>query len=170
MFSALLKRINAQKTLDLQNLQYSENLLMTDSVPPSTTRLGSVNVSNLGHFYCMFLTGSFETLAAGPTDDGIDHLRGKLIDGSDQRQLFNDYVPLSLLLTPGRRKSAHDLTGANSNNLFYPTKFEYLFTANSDILLDVKNDSDFEIDYDIVFWGIRIKSSIAVAGVRPQRG
>lgn len=170
MIGALTKRINAPKTFDLQNLQYSECLLMTDSVPAGTTSLGSVNVSNLGHFYCMFITGSFETLAAGPTDDGIDHLRGQFKDGTGQKELFNDFVPLSLFCTPGRRKSPQDLTGANSNNLFYPPKFEYLFTANSDILLDVKNDSDIAIDYDLLFWGIRIKSTIAVAGITPARG
>jgi hypothetical protein len=82
-------------------------------------------------------------------------LRGKLIDGGAQRALFSDYIPLHLILTPGRRKSL--AAGAAGNALFYPLPLEYMFTANSEIVFDVKNDSDVANNFSIAFHGVRIK-------------
>jgi len=168
MFVGILgEKINAEAVFSLQNSQYQDHLLLTDTVPAGQSSLGKVGVGNIGHFYCLRITGHFETLTAGPpiADDGISHLRGKMIDGANQRPLFNDYVPLDIILTPGREKSPHDPAAALGNNLFFPMSIEYLFTANSDILFDVKNDSDYELDYEILFWGIRVKSKVAVAGL-----
>lgn len=159
--------INPDRIMKLQNIQYSEKLLLTDTVPESGQQLAKVNISSLGHFYCQFMTGSFETLAdpldpPGTIDDGVSHLRAKMSDGSNQRQLFNDYIPLDLFLSPGRIVSARDgnLTDltktAPSNNLFYPQPFVYLFPVNSEILFDVKNDSNVELKYEILFHGIRL--------------
>jgi hypothetical protein len=162
MVNIFAKIINPQAILKMQNLQYQEKLLLEDTVPASSSKLGKISISSLGHFYCQFLTGHFETLSldeAAIKDDGVSHLRAKFSDGSNQRQLFNDYVPLDLFLTPGRVKSSDSttlLTDPVSNNLFYPQIFQYLFAVNSDILVDVKNDSDVELDYAIVFHGIRV--------------
>lgn len=161
----LLDRIDASAILDLQTKQYPDKMLISDTVPLGQSKLGSADVGNLGHFLCMKITGHFTTMKSGPTDDGVSHLRGLLSDGTGQRKLFSDYVPLDLWLSPGRVKSPLDLTGADSNNLFYPLKWEYLFAANGAILLDVKNDSDLDNDYEVTFHGYRIKSKIAVQGV-----
>jgi hypothetical protein len=163
MSKILLNRIDAAKMFQVQNLQYSEILYLSDTVPLASGKMGRVSVSNLGHFYCLYVTGSFDT-QFGAVDDGTDYLRGKLIDGSNQKQLFNDYVPLSLWLTPGRKKSLV-ASGAQSNSLFYPIPFEYLFSANSDIILDVKNDSDTALTYRIAFFGVRVKSRESVSGI-----
>lgn len=165
MVNLFAKIIDPQKILSIQNLQYSEKLLLEDTVPANTSKLGKVSISSLGHFYCQYFTGHFETLVLDGvdiTDDGISHLRAKLSDGSNQRQLFNDYVPLDLFLTPGRVKSSNSVsvsTDPVSNNLFYPQVFQYMFSINSDILFDVKNDSDTPIDYAIVFHGIRVPTA-----------
>lgn len=181
------KKLDTAAMEKLQEFQYSEKLLLADTVPAGSGRLGRTAVSNLGDFLCLFVTGHFETLrgdGAGPPantiDDAVNHLRGQLIDGAGQKKLFNDFIPFDLWLSPGRERS-NDATNVVTPQiapapladtapapfpLFYPLEFEYLFTANSDILLDVRNDSDVEIDYEICFHGIRRLASAAVRGVK----
>ena len=163
MMNIFKQRISPQAIMKIQNHQYQEKLLLEDTVPANSSKLGTLNVSSLGAFYCLYFTGSFETLfddAGAIKDDGVSHLRGKLIDGSNSRSLFNDYIPLDLFLTPGRVKSSLSttvLTDPVGNSLFYPQPFQYLFAINSDINFDVKNDSDTELTYSIVFNGIRVR-------------
>jgi len=157
------QKIDTSAVFDIQNVQHSERLLMAETVPANSTRLCKTNISNYGHFFCMFITGTFSTLDAGPVDNGINHLSGQMIDGAGQRKLFNDRVPLDLWLSPGRRKDITVAAAAAGNNLFYPIEFEYLFTANSDILLDVANNAAIANSFEICFHGIRIVSDMAVA-------
>lgn len=160
------QKIDPEKVFDIQNHQYSERLLMSGSVGAGQTALGKVAVSNLGHFFCMFMTGTFSALAspaAAIVDTGLSYLSGQLIDGAGQRKLFNDRIPLDLLLSPGRRRDVNSttvLTDPIGNNLFYPLELEYLFTANSDILLEIVNTSDETNYYEICFHGIRIVSDM----------
>lgn len=188
MIQVLSQKLAAQSRFQLQGEQYSEKMPLSDTIPAGTTKLCKTNVSNLGHFLCLRITGHFETLgkynattgvldAAGSiVDDGICHLRATIQDGAGQRIMFSDYTPLDLFLSPGRARSA-DATnnlvvktniGAaqNAPDLFYPDEFEYLFTANSDILMSIKNDSNVDLDVDILFHGVRILSRRTVAGVR----
>jgi len=181
------QRLNLDALFRLQNVQYAEKLLMADTVPAGQSKIGKTAISNLGHFLCLQVTGKFQTVSAGGTgvppaniiDDGINHLRGQLIDGAGNRKLFNDYIPLDLWLSPGRERDARAtnaiapdgaiVTSPAPLPLFYPLEFEYLFSANSDILLDVKNDSDKDISYEIAWHGIRVLSSLAVQGIPPMR-
>lgn len=169
MLFPLSQRIQPGALFDLENVQYTEWLFMEDTVPKGGQSLGITNVSSLGHFYLYQITGDFSTLkddgAAAAQDDGVSHLRGKFIDGGNDKALFNTYIPLDLWCTPGRVKDAQDITGANSNNLFEPLRFIYMFPANSDIQLDVKNDSDWPNSYRLCFHGVRVLSATAVAGV-----
>jgi hypothetical protein len=156
--------LDVSKVLGSQNLQYTESLLMSDIVPAGQSKPGKISISNLGHFYCYRITGSFETLqldngGATVVDTGISFLRGQLIDGSKQRALFNDYIPLDLFLSPGRVKSSSVSilgSGEPGNSLFYPIELNYLFTINSDIIMNMKNDSDVDLKYNIMFHGLRI--------------
>jgi hypothetical protein len=186
------KRLNWREMFGLQKLQYNEKLLMSAIVPANSQTLAKTTVSNLGHFLCLFITGRFTTLASitdaklgtVTIDTGISYLRGLLTDGSGQKRLFNDYIPLDLLLSPGRTRSALAgntyvdlldtsvspsrevaLASATGQTLFYPQEFEYLFSANSEIQFDVKNASNVANQFDIVFHGIRILSGAAVRGV-----
>lgn len=173
------QRIDPNEAFSMQNSQYMERLFMQVTIPAGQTNIGQVAVSNLGHFFCKFITGTFTTLAspAGAiVDTGVSYLSGQLIDGAGQRKLFNDRIPLDLILTPGRRKSATSttvLTDPVSNSLFYPIELEYLFTANSTIILDVVNNSNEANSLEICFHGIRIISSMAQSGrdafAAPQR-
>ncbi len=161
MLNIFAKEINPDKILKLQNLQYQEKLMLQDTVPAASQRMGTVNISSLGHFYCLYITCTYTTLVidqAAIVDNGIMYLRGKLIDGSNQRPLFNDYIPLDLYSTPGRVRSLVSTSIATdpiSNNLFYPQPFQYMFTVNSEIMFDVKNDSDTTNKYTMVFHGLR---------------
>jgi len=165
--------LNASNLLKLQNSQYSEKILLEDTVPAGQSKLGKTAISNLGHFLCLHITGMFSTLRdtgeEGVIDDpGVNYLRGQLTDGNGQKKLFNDYIPFPLWMSPGRVKSASatdPTAGDPSNNLFYPQEFEYLFAANSDILLDVKNDGNYDQTYSICFHGIRILAKASVQGL-----
>ena len=162
--------IDPEKAFEMQKFQYMERLLMQVTVPAGSTAMGQVAVSNLGHFMCSFVTGSFTSLvlAAGViVDSGVSYLSGQLIDGAGQRKLFNDRIPLDLWLSPGRRKDSAStgvLTDPVSNSLFYPIELNYLFTANSMIQLDVANASDTPNTLEICFHGIRIISQATSQG------
>lgn len=170
MLNPLVNKINSSEVFELQKSQYYERLLLSDTVTAGATKLGRVAVSNVGHFMCMYITGSYSSLAspAGAiVDTGINYLSGQLIDGAGQRKLYNDRIPFDLWLSPGRRRDAGSttvLTDPVGNNLFYPIEFQYLFTANSDILLDVENESDESNSYEICFHGIRLVSSMVLDG------
>jgi hypothetical protein len=153
------QKIDPEKVFEIQNFQYQERLLMSDTIGAGTTRLGRVAVSNIGHFFCQKITGTFTSLAIAG-DTGFDYLSGQLVDGAGNRKLYNDRIPFSLWLTPGRRRSTAGGTAGNS--LFLPIEFEYLFTANSEIQLDVANTSDAANQYEICFHGIRIISDMVV--------
>lgn len=163
------KIMNPEEIFDIQNRQYSERILLSGTVPAGQTIPVKTTISNLGHFFCMYMTGSFSTIgnptAAAVVDTGLSYLSGQLFDGAGMRKLFSDLIPLDLLLSPGRRKDASSpnvLTDAVSNNLFYPIELEYLFTANSDILLQVYNSSEEDNQLEICFHGIRIISDMVV--------
>jgi len=194
---AFAQQLNSNALLKTQSVQHSEKILLADSVPAGQRKLCRASVSNYGDFLCLFITGTFETLANKTisevtylVDTGVDYLRGQLSDSIGQRKLFNDFIPFSLWLTPGRRRSpiaanniAPVLTDQAaicgfSNTLFYPQEFEYIFASNSEILIDVYNDSPAgltgeytgaELHFEICFHGIRILSDTAVSGVREMR-
>lgn len=162
MLNVLKKLVNSDEILKVQNCQYSEYILLEDTIPANSQKLTSVNISSLGHFLCVNMTGHYTCLQLDRqqaiVDTGICFLRGKLLDGSNNRPLFNDYIPLDLFLSPGRIKSAASTTLATdpaSSALFYPTRFEYAFPINSQVLFDVKNDSDVENKFSILFQGVR---------------
>jgi hypothetical protein len=184
---AFAQQLNSNALLQTQSVQHSEKVIMQDSVPASTRKLCRASVSNYGDFLCLFMLGTFETLYKVTVaqvdyivDDGVDRLRGQMADSIGQRKLFSDFIPFSLFLSSGRRRSATAVNNladvalvadkcGQGNPLFYPQEFEYLFASNSEILLDVYNDSNVELHFEIVFCGIRILSDTAVSGVREMR-
>jgi hypothetical protein len=192
MIRVFTKKLDAGEMYRLQKYQYNEKLLMSAIVPANSSMYAKTSVSNLGHFLCLFITGRFTSLTSivDPVkgtliiDSGISYLRGQMTDGSGQKKLFNDYVPLGLLVSPGRSRSPLAsnafidvldttvsppreiaLASPKGESLFFPQEFEYLFSANSEIQMDVKNSSNYENSFELVFHGIRILSSAAVRGV-----
>ena len=162
----LLNRIDADRMLAVQNAQNTELLYLADTVNAASQKLGSVAVSNLGHFYCRYIFVSYTTVeGAVAADTGIDYLSGKLIDGSNNRPIFDDYIPFGLWSVPGRRQSIAGSGNASfQSHIIFP--LEYMFTVNSNILLDVKNVATLQPNsYSIVFHGVRVKSSVSTSGL-----
>ena len=164
--NALLQKIDIAKVFEVAAHQFEESLLIEDTVPASSQKPGSVQVSSFGHFILMFVTGRYATTSTAgvPADDGICHLRGRLIDALSNRPLFNDYIPFDLWMTPGRVKTLA-ASGAASNTLFYPIPIEYPFAANGIITLDVKNDSDVAQSYSVMLHGVRVLAVDSVQGI-----
>lgn len=176
----------------IQNRMYEDKIILTDTVPANSMKMGKAAVSNLGHFQCYQIAGHYESqklitktdLSTVLIDEGMCHLRGQLEDATGNRKLMSDYIPLNLLLSCGRVKyithvpanafnvvlDSDNVTviagpAEPSNNLFFPMPFKYTFSANSDILFNVKNDSNTPLSYEIVFYGFRRLDSTYVQGV-----
>jgi hypothetical protein len=155
-----LNRLDAGAMFTTQQFQNQEALYLSDTVPAGGQQMGSVAVSSYGHFYSLYITGSFQVcadLGAGTVDTGMDYLRGRLIDAATQRTLFNDYVPFSLFCSPGPRKSVAAGVFV-SGNFVQPLPWEYLWTVNSTIQMDVRNVSNVPVSYSLLFVGVRIKT------------
>jgi hypothetical protein len=182
------KLIDYVRRFKLQSAQYTERIPLAGVIPAGGTLPFKANVSNLGHFFCLFMTGRYETLysvtvgaATKILDDGICHLRMAIEDGgTGQRLLFSDYAPMDLFLSPGRirsRNAENNLLDVatfankadNAPQLFNTTEFNYLFTANSDIICRVKNDSNTAISFDLLFYGIRRKTGSTAQGLKQQK-
>ena len=148
--------------MKLQTRQYNDKIVLSGEVEAGQSNIITADVSNLGHFYVTYFTGDFSTLLESEAvivDDGVSHLRGQLRDGSNSKNLFSDYVPLNLIMSPGRAKNANSvnvLTDTPSNNLFYPFPFFYMFTVNSKIILEVKNDSNTKNYVNLILHGVRV--------------
>jgi hypothetical protein len=161
--------LQAEKFGSIKRAQYPEKLLLSGTIPAGKQLRNIVNISHLGDFLCVYITGSYSTLALNNgdiIDNGACSLRGQLYDGTGNRQLFNDFIPFDLILSPGRIK---DRTALNtiadygtivradpSQQVFYPMEFQHLFDVNSTIFIDVKNDSDADNSFSICFHGIRL--------------
>ena len=174
----LNKKLDAGQLLDLQNKQYFNALYLEGEVPNTDTDGGqqafTLNVSNLGHFLWLDVTGSYSRKVLDDqdvVDDGTNHLRVQVRDGSNGLELFDDYIPLDLFLSPGGTRTMGVLVDAAtgvpnaSSQLFYPKRVEYLFMSNSEIIFNFKNDSDYANKFKIALWGVRIKDSASTTGL-----
>lgn len=158
----VVAKINIDQLLHVQRNQWPSKVLIEGQVDGGKQEFFSRHISQMGGFACQYITGTFETLNDdnGILDDGIDHLRGQLGDTTGNKKIFDDFIPFSHWLSPGRRKSANSTTLATddaSNQLFYPIDLFYVWEKNSDIQLEVKNDSNTPISFEITFHGWRIQ-------------
>lgn len=161
-FSPFAGRLDPVSMFALQNKQYQERILMEDTLTAGQTKQASVDISNLGHFLSLSVTGTFTTLYnnGAIVDTGVNYLFGQLSDGGGNRILFNDKIPLPLFLSPGRRRDATSTTLLTTdpvgNSLFYPLELQYLWTSNTKILFDVYNASNTPNYFEVCFFGIRL--------------
>jgi hypothetical protein len=172
-FNPLIQELDIEKLFELQNVQFRQTILLEDTVPAESSSIGRAHINNLGHFLCLSITGQFSTIYEPDQDiidNGINFLSGMLIDGDGNRKLMNERIPLSLWLSPGRRRDAGSTalltTDPPPNSLFYPMEFVYLFSANSDILLDTQNIANVANSYEIAFHGIKIVTDLVRGGRR----
>lgn len=171
--------LNSAKIKNLQYKEYSNCVKVTGDVPKLSeggSLVSTINISSYGDFYCKRITGHYSRLVANgaaANDDGTNHLSCQLRDGSNGLELFDTHIPLDLFLSPGGVRSLGVTTGAGgtllakSEPLNFPgMPFVYQFSANSTIVFDMKNDSDWANKFTIVLWGTRILSASAVAGIQ----
>ena len=124
-------------------------------VPANSSTTVQVNITAEAAFHCQCFTGSFTTLGAGGADDGVNHLSCKLSDSGRSITLFSDFIPLSLFLSPGRRRTSA-VAGDAGNQLFFPVEFDYTFAPVSTIVLDLKNDSATDNTFEWAFLGEKL--------------
>ncbi|MDD5688614.1 MAG: hypothetical protein PHE88_12370 [Elusimicrobia bacterium] len=165
--------VQPEEAFEIQNAQDRDILYMQGTIPALSGGTDVIiNVSQVGHFFCEFITGTFETIdlvAAVITDTGVNHLFGQLRDGT--RPLFSDRIPFDLFLTPGRRKS--NLTVAPAldpvgNTLFYPMPLQHIFAVNANITMNVASTSNTPVTFEIAFHGKRIFSGAAAQECRAK--
>jgi hypothetical protein len=153
----------AMQSKQCRNLFYGE--VIVPDAPSGGQAVIDINVDN-GIGACgLQYSGHFSSLALADTgtdiiDDGICHVRGKLFDKSTDKPLFNDFIPLNLLFSPGRIlvpaigaapvvNYLIPFVGAlitypaaqPSQGLFEPREFTYLWRPGSSIYMELKNDS-----------------------------
>jgi len=177
--NVLLTKLSTEKLREAKTGQHREGILLTGKIAEGQSGTVKVEIGTAGAIVTMRMAGYFTTmdLIGGQViDDGVCHLRGQLIDTDKNLALFNDFVPLSLFLSPGRvRAKSADVLGvdtpcdnylkavagvadaaAPSANLYEPQEFTHPFTVNSYIRLDIKNDAACSNSFALYFDVIRV--------------
>lgn len=172
--NVLTNKINANAVKDLQITQHFNAIYIEGSVPALAAGgmlTATTKITSYGDFLCYRMTGKYSTLVAGPADDGTCHLKMTIRDGTGGVDIFEDFIPLDLFCSPGRVRTMGVLADAAggvpnpTQQLFYPMPLEYIFRANNDLTLQVKNDATYANNFSIAFWGVRLKSPAAVRGL-----
>lgn len=117
----------------------------------------TIDIKSDAHFDCRFITGDFTTLNGG-ADAGTNFLSCRFTDASNDLKLSDAFVPLNLMLSPGRVISA-GIAGNPSNQLFYPFPFEHVFPASGGIGLEVANSGSTINVSNLLFWGKKLRAS-----------
>lgn len=166
----LRQKLSQSKLAEAKRGQHREGILLRGTIPAGGQDDAKVEVGTVGAIVTLRMAGIFTTLdlvGGNCVDDGICHLRGKLIDTDGNLQLFNDYVPLVMFLSPGRQKSGLALnylatgggadTAAAGGYLYEMQEFTHPFTINSSIIIDVKNDAGYANSFEIYFDVLRVE-------------
>lgn len=156
MLNPYHEEIPVKSILDLQNYQYQSALYLEQAIPANSQVDGSVQIATVGEFMLTGITGAFSTLDGETTDDGINRLYMQLIDGTNDRSLFESFIWTGLFLSPGRYKAAAGAVGAASNQLYLQFPWVYTFPQRGQILCRLRNDAAYENNIRIMFHGIRI--------------
>jgi hypothetical protein len=195
-FKLIRDKLDMEKILALRGTQYTQPLFLEGiSLPNGQESSGEISLSSLGSFLVLGFTGKFTTLmvksAVAPLtlkDLGVCSLRFKIQAGASTLQLFGDYVPMDLMLSPGRVRTAPTdgglITGGYTladadigpvpNQLFYPYTWVFPFASNDVITVKVKNDLDASTSgwanrWSITFLGIRARYFEAAMRETEQR-
>lgn len=130
-------------------------LYLEQEIPAASQIDAQVNITSLGHFMLLTMTGDYTTKTAAGADDGICQIYSQLLDGANQRTLFENFVPVNLFLSPGRSRSIAGV-GDASNQLYLELPFVYTFQQNSSIVMRLKNAAPFANTVRIAFKGVRV--------------
>lgn len=155
----VLNEFPVEKIQAIARLQHFHRIGLAGTVPANDSLGDKIEIASGWHFLCLFITGSFTTLTAGPLDDGINHLTCTAIQNGDTKEFWADFIPLDHFLTPGRMKDASVAGAAASQALAAPPiPFIAFMPAGSIISFKFANDATIANKYKLTFHGIRIKS------------
>jgi hypothetical protein len=181
LFKLIRDKIDMGKILALRASQYVQPLYVEDIVPVGPAKSTPLPLSTIGAFQVLSITGFYtclriKTAGVALQDLGICPLRMKIQAGASSLEMFGDYVPMNLLLSPGRVRvnpadpqlitGGYTLADADQgpvpNQLFYPYSYMFPFQANDTITINVKNDFDtpsggWTNRWGICFLGIRVR-------------
>lgn len=155
MLNPYHEKIPLAQVLELQRSQYEQILHIEKEVPANSQTDAALNLTGQGAFMLLSFTGSYTTKTAVDADDGINHLYAQLVDGANKWELFDSFVPLNLIFSPGRVRAVAGLGDASQPlRLEYP--FIYTFPYNSQIIWKIRNDAAFANTFRVAMKGIRI--------------
>jgi len=157
MINPYHSRIDMKKVLENQAYQYQTTLYLEREVPANSSIDAALEITSLGHFMLLFMTGDFTTKIDDEQDpdDGICRQYLQLIDGSNSRPLFTEPIPANIILSPGRSRAIAGAGDASEPlRTFYP--FIYTFPLNGQLIMRIQNSADFLNRVRIAFTGIRI--------------
>jgi hypothetical protein len=161
MLNPYHQAIDVAEVMRLQMIQFQESLYLEQTVDANSEFPASVDITAQGSFMLLTMTGSYTTKVSdgqqepAATDDGICRILVQLLDGTNQRPLFDNYIPANLFLSPGRVQSLAGI-GEPSDQLYLQFPFVYTFKTKGSILVRIKNEADWENTLRIQFNGIRI--------------
>ena len=148
-------KIDIDRIFELQQSQYMTSLPLSVTVDPLQTIDAGINITSLGHFMLLNISGDYTTLNDDPAvDDGTCHIFFQLIDGSNSREIFSEPGKASLYLSPGRSKTSA-IAGNDSDSLRLFYNFIYTFPMNGRIIVRVRNDATAANTVNFQFTGIR---------------
>lgn len=146
--------IDIEKVFQLQDFQYSNALYLEENVPAQSQLDASVDITTQGHFMMTWITGAFTTLDGEDTDNGISQMWIQLVDGSNDRTLFNNFIWVGLWTSPGRIQAIPGTAASNQLYLTFP--FVYTFPQKGSILVKIRNNHAYANTVKLMFTGIRI--------------
>jgi hypothetical protein len=145
----------------VQKKQWFAQYYVNGEVEPQSEKTVPLNIEGAGDFLIEEITGSFETLTlsgADIVDNGICSLSMKIEDNGANKRLMNDFIPLNLMLSPGRVRS-DSVTIADTSPypdpIFVPLSMPYLMYQKSSMSITVKNTSTATQKFAILFWGVQ---------------
>jgi hypothetical protein len=105
---------------------------------------------------CRQIRGTFTTLqddgAGASVDYGVTGLEFRIVEGGNDYQFMDNYVPADMMLSPGRRRDAratNNDTAPGINPIFEPLPFHHDFKNRIEVPVVNKSDRDqfFEIGF-----------------------
>lgn len=151
-----MEEFNAAALLDQHSRQYAYWYYSSAVIAANSTLAVNMTISSDAHFRCCYITGTYTTQVAGPADGGANGCSLLLTDTGRALRLFNQRIPCSLFMSPGRQRVSA-IAGDPSNQLFFPIEFNYTFLASSTIELDWQNNLDYANECKIVFMGYKLR-------------
>ena len=157
----LTKKLPVLDILAIRASQYVQNLYIEGVVPAGQTIPFTIPLSKIGDYLMISFTGFYtclrmQTIVAPLQleDLGVCPLRMRLSAGASSLEMFGDFVPMSLLLSPGRQRvdpadpvlivGGYALANADQgpvpNQLFYPYSYQFAFRSGDTITVTVQND------------------------------